>query len=64
MYRPSGNVDRAIAPGVEVGLPENPPSSAWGTVALADEDDGFDDFDLFDGDDWPGQWGAARLGIP
>ena len=49
------------------GVPDSPPSSAWSVlVAHADEDDGLDDewVRLVDGDDWPGPWGAARLGIP
>ena len=46
---------------------ENPPSSAWSFVAAsADEDVGFEDELVFlaADEDWPGEWGAARLGIP
>jgi len=44
-------------------LPDDPPSSAWRLVAApADEDVGFGEG--FADEDWPGQWGAARLGIP
>lgn len=48
-----------------------PPSSARGPVAAsADEDVALADYgeegflQLADGDDWPAQFGAARLGIP
>lgn len=67
MDRPSGDVDRLAAPDAVGSLaPMSPPSSA-GSIASApaDEDDGLDS-DLWSStdDDWPGHWGAARLGIP
>jgi hypothetical protein len=47
----------------------DPPSSAERTpLPPADEDDGFldsrDDVLFPDDEDWPGYYGAARLGIP
>jgi hypothetical protein len=50
-----------------VSAPEDPPSSARGiTGASADEDAGFEgsSLHLAEDDDWPGVWGAAKLGIP
>lgn len=68
MSRPSGNVDHMAAlGGGGAGVPQSPPSSAWSVLAAhADEDDGLEEewTGLADGDDWPGPWGAARLGIP
>ena len=62
---------RTIVSGAEptiggVSAPEDPPSSARGIAsASADEDAGFEDaLHMADDDDWPGAWGAARLGIP
>lgn len=69
MLRRASNVDLIAALEVagdgSIG-PNDPPSSAVGTeTAPADEDAGFEDFYLAATDDeWPGQWGAARLGIP
>ena len=70
MLGSSRDVDRQAALGADRDggpVPENPPSSAWSLAAApADEDAGFEDELVFPttDDDWPGQWGAARLGIP
>jgi hypothetical protein len=68
MSRTSRNVVSGAEPTIGgVSAPEDPPSSAWGIAsASADEDAGFDDavLHMADDDDWPGAWGAARLGIP
>ena len=68
MTRTSRNVVSGAEPTIGgVSAPEGPPSSARGIAsASADEDAGFEDAMLYtaDDDDWPGAWGAARLGIP
>jgi hypothetical protein len=67
MTRTLGHVDLLAAPGgIGPGDPDGPPLSVWGVVAApADEDAGFDDeLPVLPDDEWPGGWGAARLGIP
>lgn len=67
MHSPTRDVDHSAALEVGfggVGVPSDPPSSAWSYVAApADEDAGFDD-ELAIDDETRLQWGAARLGIP
>jgi hypothetical protein len=67
MSRTSRNVESGAEATIGgVSAPEGPPSSARGIAsASADEDAGFEDAPLhLTDDDWPGAWGAARLGIP
>ena len=67
MTRTSRNVVSGAEPTIGgVSAPEDPPSSARGTVnASADEDAGYEVSLLhLEDEDWPGAWGAAKLGIP
>ena len=67
MTRTSRNVVSGAEPTIGgVSAPEDPPSSARGIVNVsADEDAGYEVSLLHvEDEDWPGAWGAAKLGIP